>query len=221
MDRAQARKAEHRPGAGILVLIAVAVSTPARTAWCEQRVREVMGETADAALAKSEESPAAGATTERGGGATDVGIVGPVAGPPAVLAEPRPLPDNRNWVPVITLGAASAVWLGVGIGMTVASRNARSEADAQRAAILSQGPGCVHAPSDVASACSTFDERAGRAETVGTGAVVAYTASGALAAGALVYALWPRSSASRNAAGVLPTAWVTQGERGLGVVGVW
>jgi hypothetical protein len=107
------------------------------------------------------------------------------------------------------------------VGLTVASSNARSEADAQRAAILSQGPGCVHAPSDVASACSTFDERAGRAGTFGTGAVVAYAASGALAAGALVYALWPRSSASSSAVGVLPTAWVAQGETGLGVVGVW
>ncbi|KYF92398.1 hypothetical protein BE20_11890 [Sorangium cellulosum] len=122
---------------------------------------------------------------------------------------------------VIALGAASVVGLGVGIGMTVASRGARSDADAERAEILSRGPGCVHAPSDVASACSAFDESSGRAETFGTGAVVAYAASGALAAGALVYALWPRSPGASSAVGVLPTAWVAQGETGIGVVGAW
>ncbi|WP_437715552.1 PEGA domain-containing protein [Sorangium sp. So ce448] len=190
-----------------------------------QTVGVAKGGTAEVKLAitpvKAAPQASAGVKTEGGANASFAGAGGPVTGqPPAGPVEPQP-PPKKNWVPVIALGAASAVGLGVGIAMTVASSNARSDADAQRAAILSQGPGCVHAPSNVASACSSFDERAGRAETFGTGAVVAYAASGALAAGALVYALWPRSSASSSAVGVLPTAWVAQGERGLGVVGVW
>ncbi|WP_438034840.1 PEGA domain-containing protein [Sorangium sp. So ce204] len=189
-----------------------------------QTVGVAKGGTAEVKLAitpvKAAPQASAGVKTDGGTNGSFVGAGAPVMGqPPAGPVEPPP--PKKNWVPVIALGAASAVGLGVGIGMTVASSNARSDADAQRAAILSQGPGCVHAPSDVASACSTFDERAGRAETFGTGAVVAYAASGALAAGALVYALWPRSSASSSAVGVLPTAWVAQGVRGLGVVGVW
>ncbi|KYF69752.1 hypothetical protein BE15_19620 [Sorangium cellulosum] len=105
--------------------------------------------------------------------------------------------------------------------MTVASSNARSDADAQRAAILSRGPGCVHAPSDVASACGAFEDDTRRAGTFGTGAIVAYAASGALAAGALVYALWPRSSVVSGSVGVRPTAFVANGETTVGVVGVW
>ncbi|KYF87598.1 hypothetical protein BE17_41760 [Sorangium cellulosum] len=124
-------------------------------------------------------------------------------------------------MPVIALGAASAVGLGVGIGMTVASRNARSDAESQRAAILSRGPGCVHAPSDVASACGDFEDNTSRAGTFGAGAIVAYAASGALAAGALVYALWPRSATTSSSVGVRPTACLADGETTLGVVGVW
>ncbi|WP_441288954.1 PEGA domain-containing protein [Sorangium sp. KYC3313] len=190
-----------------------------------QTVGVAKGGTAEAKLAitpvKAAPRASAGTTPDGGTSAAGATAGGSVMGqPPAGPVEPQP-PPKKNWVPVIALGAASAVGLGVGIGMTVASSNARSEADAQRAAILSQGPGCVHAPSDVASACSAFEEKAGRAGTFGTGAIVAYAASGALAAGALVYALWPHSSASSNAVGVLPTAWVAQGETGLGVVGVW
>ncbi|WP_437590820.1 hypothetical protein [Sorangium sp. So ce1000] len=104
---------------------------------------------ADAAPAKSEESTAAGATTQAGESATGVGIVGLVAGPPAVLVKPRPLPDKRNWVAVITLGAASAVWLGVGIGMTVASRSARSDADRHREQSRQLNEPCIEPQSDL------------------------------------------------------------------------
>ncbi|WP_437297716.1 hypothetical protein [Sorangium sp. So ce426] len=205
---------------GILVLIAVAVSTPARTAWCEQRVREVMGETVDAAPTKSEESPAAGATTERGGGATDVGIVGPVAGPPAVLVEPRPLPDKRNWVPVITLGAASAVWLSVGIGMTVASNNASADGRTQANAILNAGGGCADAPSRHQQACSELRTTAFRVDTFGRAATVAYTASGVLAIAAAAYALWPRSGTKASGkVRALPEAHIGYG--GIEVRGAW
>jgi hypothetical protein len=135
--------------------------------------------------------------------------------------EPVAPREELSWVPVIALGAASVVGLGVGVGMTVASRNARSDAELQRATILSRGPGCVHAPSDVASACGAFEDSMSRAGTFGTGAIVAYAASGALAAGALVYALWPRSSELSGSVGIRPTVSLASGETTIGVVGVW
>ncbi|WP_437531687.1 hypothetical protein WME79_03180 [Sorangium sp. So ce726] len=205
----------------ILVLIAVVVSTPARTAWCEQRVRVAIGETADAALAKNEASTAPGATTEGGESATGAGIVGLVTGPLAVLVEPRPLPDKRmNWVPVITLGAASAVWLGVGIGMTVASRNARSDADGHRAQIQQMHGQCIEPPSDLIYRCRGVEREAGRAARLGTVSVVSYAASGALAIAAATYALWPqRATSTGRALRVLPQAYADGG--GVFIVGVW
>ncbi|WP_437578186.1 PEGA domain-containing protein [Sorangium sp. So ce887] len=192
-----------------------------------QTVKVAKGGTAAAALAlvpvKSEAQEAApGARAAEGGRAPGAGAGAPAAEmPPAEPAYPGPEPQKRSWVPVIALGAASAVGLGVGVGMTVASRNARSEADAQRAAIMSRGPGCVHAPSDVASACGAFEDSTSRAGTLGTGAIVAYAASGALATGALVYALWPRSTVSGTSVGMRPTASLAADETMLGVVGVW
>ncbi|HTN84083.1 MAG TPA: PEGA domain-containing protein [Sorangium sp.] len=175
------------------------------------------------ALAKSEPQAAApGAKAAEGASTPGAGAGAPaVELAPGAPVEPVQPPPPRSWVPVIALGAASAVGLGVGIGMTVASRNARSDADSQRAAILSRGPGCVHAPSDVASACGAFEDDTRRAGTFGTGAIVAYAASGALAAGALVYVLWPRSSVSSGSVGVRPTARLAKDETTLGVMGVW
>ncbi|WP_437531693.1 hypothetical protein WME79_03190 [Sorangium sp. So ce726] len=205
---------------GILVLIAAVVSTPARTAWCEQRVRVVMEETADAVLANSDGPTAAGATTEGGGSLTGAGIVGPVAKPPAVLVEPRPLLDKRNWVPVITLGAASAVWLGVGIGMTMASNKASADGRAQANAILNAGGGCADAPSRYHQACSELRTAAFRVDTFGRAATVAYTASGVLAIAAATYALWPRSwTKPSDKVRALPEAHIGYG--GIAVRGAW
>ncbi|KYF78714.1 hypothetical protein BE18_23345 [Sorangium cellulosum] len=175
------------------------------------------------ALAKSEAQEAASVVRTDGG----TGAPSAHAGAPAAeLAhgapvEPASPPQPRSWVPVIALGAASVVGLGVGIGMTVASRNARSDADAQRAAILSRGPGCVNAPSDVASACKAFKDTAGSAEAFGTGALVAYVASGALAAGAVTYALWPRSATTGSSVGIRPIVSLATSETMVGVVGLW
>ncbi|WP_437571452.1 PEGA domain-containing protein [Sorangium sp. So ce542] len=171
-------------------------------------------------LAKSEANEATPvANVAEGASAPGAGAGG---GPAAELApgapvEPASPPQPRSWVPVLALGAASAV----GLGMTVASRNARSDADAQRAAILSRGPGCVNAPSDVASACDAFKDTAGSAEAFGTGALVAYVASGALAAGAVTYALWPRSATTGSSVGIRPIVSLATSETMVGVVGAW
>ncbi|WP_437906972.1 hypothetical protein WME95_03355 [Sorangium sp. So ce327] len=203
---------------GILVLIAVVVSTPARTAWCEQRVREVIVETADAAPGKSEASTAPGATTEAGGSATAAGSVGLVAAPSAVLVERQPLPDKRNWVPMITLGAASAMWLGVGIGMTVASSGARDDAHKQSAEILQGVAQCVRPEPSWVGRCEQVQSHASRADTLENVARVAYVISGVLAIGAATYAFWPQSKRS-EAVIALPT--IHSGGAGFAVMGAW
>ncbi|WP_441288952.1 PEGA domain-containing protein [Sorangium sp. KYC3313] len=189
-----------------------------------QTVSVAKGGTAEVKLAitpvKAEPRASARTTPDGGTSAAGAGIVGPVAGqPPAGPVEPQPLP-KKNWVPVIALGAASAVGLGVGIGMTVASNNASADGHAQADAILKAGGGCPDAPAAYSQACSELRSTASQVDTFGRAATVAYTASGVLAIAAVTYALWPRSGT--KAAGkvrVLPETQV--GYRGIVVQGAW
>ncbi|WP_437690151.1 PEGA domain-containing protein [Sorangium sp. So ce176] len=168
-----------------------------------QTVSVAKGGTAEVKLAitpvRREAQASAGVKTEGGGSATGAGGVGPVAGPPAGSVEPPPLPEKRNWVPVIALGAASAVGLGVGIGMTVASNNANSEARAQQGKIFAAGGGCLASPS-FAGQCAELHRTGERAGRLGDIALGSYIASGVLATAALTYALWPTRSAEKATA---------------------
>ncbi|CAN90793.1 hypothetical protein predicted by Glimmer/Critica [Sorangium cellulosum So ce56] len=166
------------------------------------------------ALVNAAPQASAGATPYGGAGAAGAGVVGPVAGSPAMPAESQPLPEKKNWVPVIALGAASAVGLGVGIGMTVASNNANSEARAQKDQIFAAGGGCLESPS-FAERCTELQRSGERAGLLGDVAVGGYIASGVLAAAAVTYALWPVTSGEKSRALlVLPEPRVD----GLGVV---
>ncbi|WP_434045500.1 MULTISPECIES: PEGA domain-containing protein [Sorangium] len=168
-----------------------------------QTVSVAKGGTAEVKLAiapaKIEAQASAGVKTEGGGSATGAGGVGPVAGPPAGSVEPPPLPEKRSWVPVIALGAASAVGLGVGIGMTIASNNANSEARAQQGKIFAAGGGCLASPS-FAGQCAELHRTGERAGRLGDIALGGYIASGVLATAALTYALWPTRSAEKATA---------------------
>ncbi|WP_437623725.1 PEGA domain-containing protein [Sorangium sp. So ce1151] len=166
------------------------------------------------ALAKSEGPTAAGTTTEGGGSATGAGAVGPVARPPALPVEPQPVPEKRSWVPVIALGAASVVGLGVGVGTTVASNSANSEARAQQGKIFAAGGGCLASPS-FAGQCAELHRTGERAGRLGDIALGSYIASGVLAAVAVTYALWPaRSTEKATALLVLPETRID----GVGIV---
>ncbi|WP_437590817.1 PEGA domain-containing protein [Sorangium sp. So ce1000] len=189
-----------------------------------QTVGVAKGATAEVKLAITpvrSEAPTAGATPDGGGSAAGATAGGPVVGqPPAGPVEPQPLPEKRNWVPVIALGAASAVGLGVGIGMTVASNNASADGRAQAAAILKAGGGCPDAPAAYSQACSDLRSTASRVDTFGRAATVAYTASGVLAIAAVTYALWPRSGTKASGkVRVLPETQVGYG--GIVVQGAW
>ncbi|WP_437549446.1 hypothetical protein WME97_03230 [Sorangium sp. So ce367] len=123
-------------------------------------------------------------------------------------------------MPVITMGAASAVWLGVGIGMTVASNNASEDGRAQANAILNAGGGCPDVPPRYQQACSELRTTAFRVDTFGRAATVAYTASGVLAIAAATYALWPLSGTKASGkVRALPEAHIGYG--GIEVQWVW
>ncbi|WP_437486519.1 hypothetical protein WME75_03810 [Sorangium sp. So ce1014] len=122
------------------------------------------------------------------------------AGAPAAEMTPgtpeKPVPpQQRNWVPVIALGAASVVGLGVGIGTTVASNAASGDVDVQGRAILDAGGQCKQPPSAFVDNCSKLYDAGSRQETFGNAARVAYVASGVLVVAAVTYALWPRAEA--------------------------
>ncbi|WP_438041678.1 PEGA domain-containing protein [Sorangium sp. So ce128] len=187
-----------------------------------QTVSVAKGATAEVklpmALAKSEAQVGQTAGGASGAGA---GAGAPVAQqPPGAPIEPLPPPPKRSWMPVIALGAASAVGLGVGIGMTVASNNASADGHAQADAILKAGGGCPDAPAAYSQACSDLRSTASRVDTFGRAATVAYTASGVLAIAAVTYALWPRSGTKASGkVRVLPETQVGYG--GIVMQGAW
>ncbi|WP_437623729.1 PEGA domain-containing protein [Sorangium sp. So ce1151] len=192
-----------------------------------ETVKVAKGGSAEVALAiaavKSEAREAAPVARAAQGSAPGVGTGAgaPAAGlAPGAPMEPPPRPQERNWVPVIALGAASVVGLGVGIGMTVVSNDASADGRAQADAILKAGGGCPDAPPAYEQACSELHETASRVDTFGRAATVAYAASGVLAIAAVTYALWPRSAtAASGKVRALPEARIGYG--GIAVQGAW
>ncbi|WP_437292269.1 PEGA domain-containing protein [Sorangium sp. So ce406] len=171
------------------------------------------------ALAKSEGPTAAGRTPVGGGSGTGAGAGGPVAGqPPAGPVGPQPVPEKRSWVPVIALGAASAVGLGVGIGMTVAGSNASGDAHTQSAAIIQAGAQCVRPEASWVGPCEQVRSNASRADTLGNVARVAFIGAGVLAIGAATYALWPKSKRTES---IVALPVVHSDGAGLAMMGAW
>ncbi|WP_437709325.1 hypothetical protein WMF45_33515 [Sorangium sp. So ce448] len=134
-----------------------------------------------------------------------------------VKVEPGAL---RSWVPVIALGAASVVGLGVGAGMTVASNAASANVDRQMREILGEGGQCAKPTDAFVARCSEIRRTGTRADALGNAARVAYIAAGALAVATVGYVLWPSSKPSQSAH---VGAWLDVRSDGLGVgaVGVW
>ncbi|WP_437875741.1 PEGA domain-containing protein [Sorangium sp. So ce513] len=172
---------------------------------------------------KAEKAPgAAGAAGAEAAGAP--AAAGPRAGndaPPAKLPETTAAPrEARSWVPVIALGAASAVGLGLGVGFTVASNGASADAHAQREAILRDGPGCLNASGAVAERCAQFSRTMARSDRFRDMAGVTFIASGTVALAALAVALWPQSGRTQvSAVRVIPE--LRGDSTGLSLFGAW
>jgi hypothetical protein len=145
---------------------------------------------------------------------------GAASAAPAAPVRPAEPAEQRSWVPVIALGAASVVGLGVAVGMTVASNDASDDAHARRKVLLNVGEGCVNPTDAFVDQCSGLHSASSRADALGNAARVAFVASGALAAAAVTYALWPRSE--RAASGhVRAMPNVLMGSMGMTVLGAW
>ncbi|WP_437623731.1 hypothetical protein [Sorangium sp. So ce1151] len=138
--------------------------------------------------------------------------------PPAAPVEPTASSQHRSWVPVIPLGAASVVGLGVGLGTTFASNAASNEAHRQSAAIIEGRGQCVMPESSWAGPCEQVRNDASRADTLGNVARVAFIASGAFAIAAATYVLWPKPKRSAYAT-ALPV--VHPEGAGFAVKGAW
>ncbi|MDC0680718.1 PEGA domain-containing protein [Sorangium atrum] len=184
-------------------------------------VKSAKGETAEVGLALvpvKSEARAAGVKTEGGMGAAGVGAGAPVMGqPPAGPVEP---PPKKNWVPVIALGAASAVGLGVGIGMTVARNSAHDDARSKGEVILRAGGECATPSATFVKPCQELQSIGSRGATLGDAARVAYIASGALAIAAVTYVLWSRPKATTTER-VRALPRVQTGSVGIDVLGAW
>ncbi|WP_437928496.1 PEGA domain-containing protein [Sorangium sp. So ce291] len=188
-----------------------------------ETVKVAKGGKAEVALAmpavKSDAREAAPVAQAPERGAPGAGARAPAAEkPPAAPVEPMAPPQQRSWVPVIALGAASAVGLGVGIGTTVASNTASDDAHKQSAAII-QGRGqCVKPESSWSGPCEQVLNDASRADTLGNVARVAFIASGAFVIAAATYVLWPKPKPSAYAT-ALPV--VHPDGAGFAVTGAW
>ncbi|XXT20836.1 hypothetical protein WME94_04620 [Sorangium sp. So ce429] len=149
------------------------------------------------AAAKSEARDAAPVARAGEGSAPGAEAGAPAAQEPPVA--PMAPPQQRSWVPMIALGAASAVGLGVGVGTTVASNSANSEARAKQDKIFAAGGGCLASPS-FAGQCTELHRAGERAGRLGDIALGSYIASVVLATAALTYALWPGKNAKKATA---------------------
>ncbi|WP_437808704.1 PEGA domain-containing protein [Sorangium sp. So ce1078] len=142
-----------------------------------------------------------------------------VAKPGAGVAVPARV-EQRSWVPVIALGAASAVALGVAVGMTVASNDANDQARAQSGSIHNAGGQCIEPSTAFTARCAELDRLGAKADSLGDVAFGAYIASGVTALAAITYALWPKRTGTRSM-GVSVRPNVGLHSSGIILVGAW
>ncbi|WP_441291967.1 PEGA domain-containing protein [Sorangium sp. KYC3313] len=197
----------------------------------QKTVRVDKGETAavtlalvtkgNAAAKAGEKTAASDAAREATG---EAGGYGPSAARPAAKPEQHvAVPgriEQRSWIPVIALGAASAVALGVGVGMTVASNNANDEAHAQSRSIRGAGGQCIVPSVAFTARCAELDRLGAEADGLGTAAFASYIASGVSALAAVTYAFWPRR-AGTTSTGLSVRPDVRLQGSGVIVTGAW
>ncbi|AUX29217.1 uncharacterized protein SOCE836_013050 [Sorangium cellulosum] len=147
----------------------------------------------------------------------------PTKAPPTKMKAPEGAvarPEERSWVPVIVLGAASVVGLGVGVGLTVASNDANNDAHAHSRSIRDAGGQCVEPSTAFTEQCAELDRRGLEASTLGYAAFGSYIASGVFALATATYVLWP-SRAGTGSTGVSVRPDVRLDGSGILVVGTW
>ncbi|WP_437481513.1 hypothetical protein WME75_37890 [Sorangium sp. So ce1014] len=168
---------------------------------------------------KAEKAPVATGPGAAGpGAASAAGMGGAKPKAPATGAQ---VDERRSWVPVIALGAASVVGLGVAVGFTAASNGAKADGEAQQAAIWNAPGACVDAAGAYADVCEELRKAASRTDTFANAARVAYVASGVLALTAVTYALWPHDKGSGAAGRVLAVPRLHASGAEIILAGAW
>ncbi|WP_437951739.1 hypothetical protein WME98_13790 [Sorangium sp. So ce296] len=205
------------PGPHLLVI---------RRAGYEEEVLRVLAAPLITETVERELKPKAEKAEATGPSGKGAGAVAPGAASAAGMEETKApaagarVEEPRSWVPSLALGAASVVALGVAGGFTVAANKASAEGDRQHAMLREAGGGCVDVPSEYSYLCSGLRDSASRHETRTRVATVAYVASGALAIGAVTYALWPRARTATSR-GMRASPELSPGCAGIVVRGVW
>ncbi|WP_437586867.1 PEGA domain-containing protein [Sorangium sp. So ce1000] len=189
----------------------------------QRSVRVAKGETAAVTLAMAAaKGDAAAEAGEKEG--TTAAPRGPVAAQPAAkpgssVAVPAHV-EQRSWIPVFALGAASVVALGVAVGTTVASNDTNDQARGQSASIHNAGGQCIEPSTAFTARCAELDRLGAKADSLGDVAFGAYIASGATALAAITYALWPKRAGARST-GVSARPNVGLHSSGIILVGAW
>jgi hypothetical protein len=138
----------------------------------------------------------------------------------ALTLEPLPA-ERRSIVPLVALGAASVIGLGMGVATTIISNGKSADAETQGAQILKDGGQCAKPSSSFVGPCGTLKDTLKGLDTTANIARGAYVAAGALAIGTVIYALLPqpKPTASGRQVQALPTMGANGG--GFVVVGTW
>ncbi|WP_437588199.1 hypothetical protein [Sorangium sp. So ce1000] len=160
-----------------------------------------------------EATKAAGAGGENGAAASgDAKTKAPAAG--------ARVEERRSWVPVIALGTASVVGLGVAVGFTVASNSASADAQRFSDVLARANEQCIKPRGEFVETCTQTSRAASRAGTTGDLAFGSYIVSGALALAVLTYAVWPAPPKSTET-GVRVAPFGGSRTAGIIVAGAW
>lgn len=151
---------------------------------------------------------------------------GPTVPAPGPAAPAPASKQERSIVPIVVLGAGSAVGLVVAIGATAASNGASADVYEQGSSILAEGGQCAAPVGGFVDRCAKLADAGSSVDTFANVAAVGYVASGVLAIGAVTYALWPAAApekgstaSARGRVQVVPFAGASGG--GVTVLGAW
>ncbi|WP_437913121.1 hypothetical protein WME73_40875 [Sorangium sp. So ce302] len=172
---------------------------------------------------KAPETSAAGAKVPGAGGSKGAQGAAAAAKGEAKTKAPAAgarVEEQRSWVPVIALGAASAVGLGVAVGFTVASNDASADAHRYSDVLARANEQCIAPRGEFMETCTQTSDAASRAGTMGDLALGSYIVSAGLAIAAAAYAVWPNPQKSTETA-VRVTPFGGSRTAGVIVAGAW
>jgi tetratricopeptide (TPR) repeat protein len=142
----------------------------------------------------------------------------------AALESPAlPKPKPRSKIPLLALGGAGVVGVGLGITFVALRAGEISDAQALRDKVVNGEGNCrANGPAEFATDCSTLLAAAQRGDTFGTGSIVSFIVGGAALGAAAGYFFWPEAKPVADREGalyILPM--LGPGATGLTVSGVF